>query len=340
MEDTAPANLGGVPQPPMPDVPAEESLHPPVGAGPAAPPVPRRPAWRTLARPQTLVLVAAPVAVTLALLVAHGDALLPLPAALTLLAVLLTQTGANMLDAYLEIERARHSSWLAGTVDHAGHPHALGMQPLSVLRASIALIALGGCAGIPLILFGGWQLAALGVVGLLAAFLYSATSYAIKRLPAGELPIFFALGPGLTLATAFAQRQRPTLDVFLLGCALGLLATAVVELARLRNAALGRVGGGTGRLRVGRWLTTLSIVGAYTCVLIAALTSVPAVGAIFAFFSLPMGLVALSGALSVRSAIVARLAARDALRAYLLFAGLLLLGILAVPAALSLWQAL
>jgi hypothetical protein len=37
---------------------------------------------------------------------------------------------------------------------------------------------------------------------------------------------------------------------------------------------------------------------------------------------------------------VARLAARDALRAYLLFAGLLLLGILAVPAALSLWQAL
>jgi hypothetical protein len=67
---------------------------------------------------------------------------------------------------------------------------------------------------------------------------------------------------------------------------------------------------------------------------------VPAVGAIFAFFSLPMGLVALTGALSVRSAIVARLAARDALRAYLLFAGLLLLGILAVPAALSLWQAL
>jgi 1,4-dihydroxy-2-naphthoate octaprenyltransferase len=340
MDDTAPADLASVPDPPTPDVLAEQSPRPSDAAGPAASPIPGRPAWRTLARPQTLVLVAAPVAVTVALLVAHGDALLPLAAALTLLAALLTQTGANMLDAYLEIERARHSSWLAGTVDHAGHPHALGMQPLSVLRASIALIALGGCAGIPLILFGGWQLAALGAVGLLTAFLYSATSYAIKRLPAGELPIFFALGPGLTLATAFAQRQRPTLDVLLLGCALGLLATAVVELARLRNAALGRVGGGTGRLRAGRLLTTLSIAGAYACVLVAALTSVPASGAIFAFFSLPIGLVAITGALSVRSAIVARLAARDALRAYYLFAGLLLLGIRAVPAALSLWQAL
>jgi 1,4-dihydroxy-2-naphthoate octaprenyltransferase len=340
MEDTAPADLAGIPEPPTPNVPAEESPHPPAGAGPAAPPVPRRPAWRTLARPQTLVLVAAPVAVVLALLVARGDALLPLPAALTLLAVLLTQTGANMLDAYLEIERARHSSWLAGTVDHASHPHVLGTRPLSVLRASIVLIALGGCAGIPLILFGGWQLAALGVIGLLTAFLYSATSYAIKRLPAGELPLFFALGPGLTLATDFAQRQRPTLDVLLLGCALGLLATAVVELARLRNAALGRIGGGTGWMRVGRWLAALSIAGAYACVLVATLTSVPARGAILAFFSLPAGLVALTGALSVHSAIVARLAARDALRTYFLFAGILLLGILAVPAALSLWQAL
>src|SRR5260370_9673541 len=68
MEDTAPANLGGVPQPPMPDVPAEASLHPPVGAAPAAPPVPRRPARRTLAPPQTLVVAPPPAARTLALL--------------------------------------------------------------------------------------------------------------------------------------------------------------------------------------------------------------------------------------------------------------------------------
>src|SRR5258708_20066165 len=68
MEDTAPANLGGVPQPPMPDVPAEESLHPPVGAGPAAPPVPRRPACPPLAPPQPLVLPPPPVPLTLALL--------------------------------------------------------------------------------------------------------------------------------------------------------------------------------------------------------------------------------------------------------------------------------
>jgi len=338
MDDTVPAQLTGDPEPPASaHAPAEPDA---AQVGWAPPVAAHRPAWRALARPRTLVLVAAPVIVTLALLAVRNVPLSLPAAALTLLAALLTQTGANVLDAYLEVERARHSSWLAGTVDHDGHARVLGAHPLAVLRASIVLLALGGAAGVPLIIYGGWPVAVLGAFGLVVAFLYSATTYALKRVPAGELPVFLALGPGLVLATALIQGQRASLDLVLVGCALGLLATVVLELARLRNTALGRVAGGAGRMRLGRWLAAACIAGAYVCVLASALTSLPARGAVLAIFSLPAGLVALTGALAVRSAVVARLAARAALRLYILFATLLVLGSMLPAAFLQLWQAL
>ncbi|PWT79050.1 MAG: hypothetical protein C5B60_00305 [Chloroflexi bacterium] len=293
-------------------------------------------AWIRLCRPPTLLLGLAPVLVTLAYLWATGAPLLALPLLGMLISTSSVLAGASMLDEYLEFERTIHRRHLE---DNGGGYYArnvlegTGIPPMSALRVSHGLLGFGIAVGLPLIKVGGSPLLVLGALGLTIAILYSATNYALKRLPIGELAVFLALGPGLSAATALSQGRRPTLPAVELGLAFGVFALALVLAAHLRDQEADRAISRWTLIqlsgnRTGSILYTICLVIAYLLVILVALPKGATHGAALAILSLPATLFAWTG---VSRALVRRsrhLAVRHTLRAYTRFAFWIFTGLL------------
>ena len=293
-------------------------------------------AWIRLCRPPTLLLGLAPVLITLAFLWATSRQVLAPTMVDMVISVLLVLAGASMLDEYLEFERSVHRRWNnnGGSYYAENMLEGTGLEPLTVLRVSALLLLLGALIGLPLILAGGMPLLILGALGLVAAILYSATNFALKRLPAGELVIFLALGPGLAIATALSQGDTPSLPLVELGLALGLFTLALVLAAHLRDQEADRtisrrtlvqVNGE----RISYMLYTICLFGAYLLTISIALPENAARGAVLAIFSLPAALIAWTGVTRALSQQSHQLAVRHTLRAYTSFALWTLAGLLA-----------
>ena len=293
-------------------------------------------AWIRLCRPPTLLLGLAPVLITLAFLWATNRQLLAPAMIDMLISVLLVLAGASMLDEYLEFERSVHRRWNnnGGSYYAENMLEGSGLQPLTALRVSILLLLLGALIGLPLILAGGAPLLILGALGLVAAVLYSSTNFALKRLPAGELVIFLALGPGLVIATALSQGDTPSLPVLELGLALGLFTVALVLAAHLRDQEADRtisrrtlvlVNG----QRASYILYTICLFGAYLLTMLVALPENAARGTVLTIFSLPAALIAWTGVTRALAHQSRQLAVRHTLRAYTSFALWTLTGLLA-----------
>jgi 1,4-dihydroxy-2-naphthoate polyprenyltransferase len=306
--------------------------------------------WLRLCRLPTLVLGVAPVLISLTLLWAHNTRLSPIPAICAPLAVALALAGGNMLDEHLELARSSGQSWFRepGGGYYAGNAleHS-GIRPLLALRISLILLALSALVGIPVILAGGIPVIVLGIIGLTSAILYSATRFAFKRLPIGELILLLALGPGLVAATMLSQHARLSPESLLLGFALGLFAASLVEAAHLRDVEVDTRSGrrtlpvilGT---RAAHLTYVVCIVAAYLLVLTAAPLKGDIPGEAAVILALPATLMALTGTMRALSANVRNLAVVQTLRAYSAFAAWLAVGIvvwhlveLLVPWALS-----
>jgi 1,4-dihydroxy-2-naphthoate polyprenyltransferase len=304
-------------------------------------------AWIRLCRPPTLLLGLAPVLVTLAYLWATSARLLALPILGMLVSTSSVLAGASMLDEYLEFERTIHRRHIQ---DNGGSYYArnvlegTGIRPMYALRVSIGLLGFGVVVGLPLMKIGGAPLLVLGAFGLAVAILYSSTNYALKQLPAGELAVLLALGPGLSAATMLSQGLRPTLPVLELGLALGLFTLALVLAAHLRDQEADRTISRRTLIqqsgnRAGSLLYTACLVVAYLLIALVALPKGAAHGAVLAIFSLPAALVAWTGVYRAFAHSSRHLAVRHTLRAYAYFAsctftGLLVWGLIVRLAAL------
>lgn len=290
--------------------------------------------WVRLIRPAALLLVLTPALTALALLWIRGARILPLPAIAGLISLALVQAGASLLDVYLEYARRAHLPEL-DRLDQLTARVLLarsGIQPMNVLRLSILLMVVGALAGIPLAVTGGWRVALLGVVGLAIAFLFSATSYALKRYSLSDFIVALALGPGIMAGMMLAQHHTPTSRDLLFAGALGLLAMLPAEGAHLRDAQqdvlLGRktlvtvLGDG-----VGRAIYIFCLLAGLTLLALAALPAGAPHGALLAFFALPAFSIPLSGALLAGPGQAREQVVLQELRAYAIFSFWLLLGL-------------
>jgi 1,4-dihydroxy-2-naphthoate polyprenyltransferase len=303
--------------------------------------VPSRPVvWLRLVRPSSLLLVLVPALTALALLWVRGAKMMALPALAGLLSLVLVQAGASLLDVYLEYARRAHlpeSERNDQMTARALLAHS-SVSPMGVLRVSILLLILGAIVGIPLIVTGGWPVAVLGLVGLTIAFLFSATTIALKRFSLSDVIIALALGPGVVAGMMLAQRHTPTGRDLLFAVALGLLAVLPAEGAHLRDAkqdaALGRSTLVTALGdRAGRAVYLVCLLAAYALLAVAALPQGAPHGALLAFFALPSFAIPASGALLAAPGYAREQVVMQELRAYAIFGFWLLLG-LAVNAIL------
>jgi 1,4-dihydroxy-2-naphthoate octaprenyltransferase len=291
--------------------------------------------WTRLIRPSALLLVLTPALTALLLLWIRGARILPVPALAGIISLTLIQGGASLLDVYLEFARRAHIAEPDGRDQLTARALLARSEthPMNVLRVSMLLMAFGTLAGIPLVVSGGWPVVILGVIGIAIAFLFSATSFALKRFAWADLIIGLALGPGIVVGMMLAQHHAPTGRDLLFASALGLLAMLPAEGAHLRDVDQDTLLGRTTLVTVlgngvGRAVYLFCALGGIALIALAALPPGAPHGALLAFFALPELAIPISGALLAKPGEARVQVVLQELRAYAIFAALLLFGLL------------
>ncbi len=183
----------------------------------------------------------------------------------TLAAVLLLQIGAHLVNDYYDYLRGIDTG---NSLGPGGLIQQGLIQPVRVLYAGAAALGFGTLLGIFVVISGGWLLFVFGLLGLLAAYLYSATSRALSLQTLGELVSFCIFGPMLTLAAYMVQTGHLDRIVFVCGISLGFLAAAFIHLNNMRDAESDAQAGkntlaSSLDLQVNRVLYLILVLGAY-----------------------------------------------------------------------------
>ncbi len=186
------------------------------------------------ARPRTLTLSLAPVAVGAALALAHDGAFRWSGIIVALLASALIQIGANL-----------HNDAADGARGGDG-PERLGPKRVTatglidaptVEKAAAACFAGAACGGLYLIWLGGAPILALGLMSILCGWLYSSGPLPISTTPLGEVFVVAFFGLGATCGTYFLAIDRLDFVAIIAGAALGLFAAAVLLVNNHRDRA-------------------------------------------------------------------------------------------------------
>ena len=152
---------------------------------------------------------------------------------LTLAAVLLLQIGAQLINDYYDYSRGIDTG---NSLGPGGLIQQGLINPVRALTYGLAALAVGGLLGAILAISVGWLAFVFGLLGLLAAYLYSGPSRGLSSLALGELVSFCVFGPLLTLGAYLVQTQHLDRMVFILSISLGFLATAFIQVNDMRDA--------------------------------------------------------------------------------------------------------
>jgi 1,4-dihydroxy-2-naphthoate octaprenyltransferase len=200
-----------------------------------------RPAdWIAGARPRTLPLAIAPVALGTGAAFAGGPVRLPWLALLCLAVALLLQIGVNFANDY--------SDGVRGTDRHRVGPARLtasGMaKPRTVLTVALVCFALAAGAGLAIVLVTQvWWLLAVGAAAIAAAWFYTGGRRPYGYAGLGELAVFLFFGLAATAGTTFVLLRVVTAESLLCAVAIGCIACAVLLVNNLRDIDQDRAAG-------------------------------------------------------------------------------------------------
>lgn len=219
---------------------------------------------------------------------------------LTLLGVAGLHTGGNLINDY-------YDSFGSDPLNPHPTPFSGGSRVIqtgelsaaTVRNLALACLGFGLICGLVLMFWGRPWVALLGLFGLGAAYLYSATPVQLMSRGLGELTIFLAFGPVLSLGSYYALTGRLAWEGFWVSLPLAFLITAILwinefpdleaDTAAAKNHLVARLG-----LKRARW--------GYACLMLAPFVSLPFLVEVLALPGhLFAGLVALPPALQAVS---------------------------------------
>ena len=127
-------------------------------------------AWYLAARPKTLTAAAVPVLLGIALAYKDAQQIQTLPALLCLLFAWVMQIDSNLVNDYFDFKHGNDDETRLGPKRAC----AEGWITLGAMKWGIILTTLLGCAiGLPLVLFGGWEMVIVGICCVVFCFLYT-----------------------------------------------------------------------------------------------------------------------------------------------------------------------
>ncbi len=190
-------------------------------------------AWLLAARPRTLAAAIGPVAVGTASAYAAGaTAILPALAALT--AAVLIQVGTNFVNDAADFSRGTDNENRLGPTRAA----QAGLLSTGALWRGAAISFIASAAiGVYLIAQGGWPIAVVGVVSILAGIAYTAGPVPLAYLGVADLAVFVFFGFVAVCGTALVQMGSIPTSAVWASVPVGTLSTAMLAINNLRDRA-------------------------------------------------------------------------------------------------------
>jgi 1,4-dihydroxy-2-naphthoate octaprenyltransferase len=186
--------------------------------------------WLLAARPKTLAASVTPVLVGTAL--AFQSTMHWPSFVFALLGSVFIQIGTNYVNDALDFKKGADTHTRLGPlrVTQAGL-----LDADAVLRGAYVCFFLAALCGIPLILRGGWPIAAIGIASIVAAYAYTGGPYPLAYHGLGE--VFVMIFFGLVAVCGSFYLQRLTLDpaAWIGGIAVGSLAVVILAINNLRD---------------------------------------------------------------------------------------------------------
>jgi 1,4-dihydroxy-2-naphthoate octaprenyltransferase len=132
---------------------------------------------------------------------------------------------------------------LPGTPGGSGAFDRGWTTPREILGYARVAAALGVAAGVPALLAYPFQIAAIGLLGLGGALLYSNERFGLKYHALGDLAVLVLCGPALTAGFSYAAFGKLIPSYLLSGFMLGLLACSLLHVNNLQDIDIDRARG-------------------------------------------------------------------------------------------------
>lgn len=189
-------------------------------------------AWLLAIRPKTFGVAVAPVLASLAVCLSDTGIINPLTAILTGLLAIVMQAITNMEnDAGYTKRKAERSN-------RKGEPRATSLGLLSIKEVELG-IRIAAVIGIAITLYfiylTHWFFLFITLASIAAAYLYMGGPRPIAYSPYGEIVVFIFFGLVATSGTYYLQVQDISVNILIVGCALGLIASAVLCVNNFRD---------------------------------------------------------------------------------------------------------
>lgn len=204
------------------------------------------------------------------------------------------QAGANMVNDYYDFVHGTDSAdWNApenfgpGLVIQRGF-----LTPEQVWRGGIAALAVGSILGLTLVAACGWPILALGLIGVLGAYFYTAAPLKLAYHGLGDLMVFSLMGPGYVLSAYYVQALGFSWGAAVASLPMGFLCSGVLQANNLRDIESDRAAGKrTMAVIIGRPAAIgeliLSDFGAYIAVVVGVIARLLPWPALAALVTLP-----------------------------------------------------
>ncbi len=189
-------------------------------------------AWLVAARPKTFGVAVAPVIAALAVTLSDTGKINWLVAALTALLAVLMQAITNMEND------AGYTKRKAERGNRKGLPRATSLGLLSVQQVEFAIRVLAAVAiaiTVYFIYITEWVFLFITLFSVAAAYLYMGGPKPIAYTPYGEIAVFVFFGLVATCGTYYLQLGTVSNNITVVGCALGLIAAAVLCVNNFRD---------------------------------------------------------------------------------------------------------
>jgi 1,4-dihydroxy-2-naphthoate octaprenyltransferase len=190
---------------------------------------------------------------------------------LTALAVVFLHAGTNVVNDYFDYKNRVDTTAVPG--GYATEGRVLVRQlllPAHVLQAGLVLFALSVPIGVYLTVVRGPTVFALGFVGFLVGFFYTARPISFKYIALGEPAVFLMWGPLMVTGAYFVQRGEFSWQAIEVSLPFGIFVALVLLANNIRDLQFdGQVGIRTLATQLGRRLAVKLyqglVVVAYVC---------------------------------------------------------------------------
>src|SRR5881628_3131407 len=160
-------------------------------------------------------------------------------------------------------------------------------------RFAIAAFGVAVLMGLVLTAARGWPIVALGIVGLIGGYTYTAPPFQYKFGPVGIPLVFLLMGPLMVVGSYYAVSGRFDLSAVAASIPVGLLVAAILHGNEWRDISEdARAGAKTFSVQAGRaaahWLYVALVVGAYLALSAAVVFGLLPTWTLLAMLSLPL----------------------------------------------------